>query len=391
MATFVQTISPTPYAFFDADTDFQSEADSVVTFVKRKMGDDILSVELTKKEIWACLEEATLEYSNQINQMQIKSDLAQVLGQPANQDSFTNKYPRRTLEWLNRQAEPYAGFSGVGGSYDYKLAYINLVSGQQDYNLYTDLIDPATSQSVSSSMASGFRGKLRVIEVMHFSPLAAQHFLLNASNITNFLATNFNYESYVNSTVFYVLPIFEDVLRRGMLDAAFRLRRSHYSYDIKGPHLRIYPIPSTDLQIGQLWIKISFPPNPLAPSFSDDSIYGVSGPQNAPFGVISFSSITSSGRQWIRQYCLALCTTLLGLNRSKFKNIPIPNAELQLNGDELRTQGRDDAQKLIEQLREFLSDMTYDKIAEREAAKARSISDQLKFVPMPLGKSIIIG
>jgi hypothetical protein len=391
MSTFAATVMPTPYGFFDSDVDFQSEADGIVTFVKRKMGDDILSVELTRKEIWACLEEATLEYSNQINQMQTKSDLAQVLGQPLSQSSYTNKYPRRTLEWLNRQAEPYAGYSDVGGSYDYKLAYINLVAGRQDYNLYTDLIDPATLQSVSSSMSPGLRGKLRIIEIMHFSPLAAQHFLLNASNITNFLATNFNYESYVNSTVFYVLPIFEDVLRRGMLDAAFRLRRSHYSYDIKGPHLRIYPIPSSDLQVGQLWVKVSFPPNPLSPSFTDDSVSGVSGPQNAPFGIIPFSSITSSGRQWIRQYCLALCTTLLGLNRSKFKNIPIPNAELQLNGEELRSQGREDAQRLIEQIREFLNDMTHDKIAEREAAKARSIQDQLKLVPMPRGTSIIIG
>jgi glycosyltransferase involved in cell wall biosynthesis len=104
--------------------------------------------------------------------------------------------------------------------------------------------------------------KLKIAEVFHFEPLAAQHFLLNASNITNFLATNFNYESYVNSTVFYVLPVFEDVLRRGMLETAFRVRRSNYSYEIMGRKLRIYPIPTTDLQTGRLYIKVVKPQKP---------------------------------------------------------------------------------------------------------------------------------
>ena len=58
MSTFLTTLNPTPFGFFDADTAFQSEADSMVTFVKRKLGDDVLSVELTKKQIWACFEES---------------------------------------------------------------------------------------------------------------------------------------------------------------------------------------------------------------------------------------------------------------------------------------------------------------------------------------------
>ena len=58
MTTFLSTINPTPFGFFDSDSTFQSEADSMVLFVKRKLGDDVLSVELTKKEIWTCFEEA---------------------------------------------------------------------------------------------------------------------------------------------------------------------------------------------------------------------------------------------------------------------------------------------------------------------------------------------
>jgi len=55
VATFTQITNPTPFGFYDAEDDFKAEADNMVTFVKRKMGDDILSVELTKKQIFGAL------------------------------------------------------------------------------------------------------------------------------------------------------------------------------------------------------------------------------------------------------------------------------------------------------------------------------------------------
>ena len=86
MATFSDMVSagssPTPFAIFDADSVFSSEADNMVTFVKRKLGDDILSVELTKKQIFANFEEATLEYGSILNQYQAKSQLVNFLGYP---------------------------------------------------------------------------------------------------------------------------------------------------------------------------------------------------------------------------------------------------------------------------------------------------------------------
>jgi len=391
MATFVNTIAPTPFGFFDADADFQAEADSMVTYVKRKLGDDVLSVELTKKQIWSCLEEAVCEYSRQVHETKIVSELTNVLGVSTSED-YTNKYSRQTLEYLVRMAEPYATEAYVGGSFNYTLGYFDLVGGKQDYDIYTDLKDFVSGSSVYGNLPAGSKGKLKVVELFHMEPLAAQHFLLNASNITNFMATNFNYESYVNSSIFYVLPIFEDVLRRGMLESAFRVRRSHYSYEIMGSKLRIYPIPMTDLQTGKLFCRVLPPQNPLNPSaFSDDSIDGISGPQNFPLGNIPFGSINQPGRQWIRQYTLALCREMLGLVRSKFQNIPVPNADLQLNGESLVTTGREDKDKLLTQLKEFLANLTHQKMLESDAAAAESLNKQLKYVPMPKGHTITIG
>ncbi len=406
MSDFNQTLHPTAYGFFDSDPIFQSEANGIVPFVKRKLGDDILSVELTQRMIWTCLEEATLEYSRWVQELKIVSELVNVLGQPTGSTDLTNRYPQRSLDYLLRMADPYATAAAVGGSYDATLGYIRIKPGKQDYNLYTELyaaynpgtLDRACEKNlVVDTLPTGFKGKMRVIEVYYFEPIAAQSFLLNASNVTNFLATNFNYESYVNSTVFYVLPVFEDVVRRGMLKEAFRVRRSNYSYAIIGGNLRIFPIPQSaddnGLGLGEsrVYVKVMTPTGILDPDFQDDSSYGVSGPENVPFSLLPYGTITQPGRQWIRQYTLALAEELLGLVRAKFQVIPIPNADLQLNGQELITQGREDQTALITQLKEFLEKLTNQALQDAQTDIAENMMKQLRMVPMPLGKAIIFG
>ena len=141
----------------------------------------------------------------------------------------------------------------------------------------------------------------------------------------------------------------------------------------------------------KLWIRVKFASDPLNPSYGDGTVEGVSNLSNLPFGNLEYSNINSIGRQWIRQYALALCKELLGQVRSKFTNVPVPGSELQLNGKDLITQGREDQKDLKTQLKEMLETMTYDKLMEVAASRAESINKQLKFVPMPNGKAIFMG
>jgi len=391
MPSFVQTIAPTPFGFFDSDPAFQAEADAMVTFVRRMLGGDVLSVELTRPTIWTCFELACCEYSRFVHETKITSELTNMLGLPTS-SSLTNKYPRQTLEYLLRMADPYATEAYVGGSFNGTMGYFNVQWGRQDYDIYSELMDINTNLNVYDSLPSGSKGKMKIVELYHFEPFAAQTSLLNASNITNFLATNFNYESYVNSTVFYVLPVFEDVLRRGMLEMASRVRRSHYSYQILGSKLRIFPIPAVDAGIGRMYCKIMPPHDPLNPSgFGDDSINGVSGPASVPLDNLPYSTINQPGRQWIRQYTLALATIRLGIIRSKMKSMPIPNSELTLDGDEMKGMGKEDRDKLETQLKDFLANLTHQKLLETNANAAENLNKQLRYTAMPLGKAITIG
>ena len=132
MATFSQTSNPTPFGVYDNETSFQNDADNMVTFVKRKLGDDILSVELTKKQIFGNFEESVLEYGSILNQYQAKSQLVNYLGFPTGSimSGSENRYPRENLEYLARFAEPYAMEAGFGGSYNFVSGSISLEKGR---------------------------------------------------------------------------------------------------------------------------------------------------------------------------------------------------------------------------------------------------------------------
>ena len=395
MATFAAVSgsggNPTPFKIFDSDTDFQADADSMVTFVKRKLGDDVLSVELTKKMIWSNFEEATLEYGAILHQYQARSSMLNYLGYSTG-STVEQKLPRENLEYLSRFAEPYAMEAGVGGSYNVLSGSITLNSGQQDYNLHTDLKDGSGASlfslgSNAEQHTDGtfhLRGKMKIQEVYHFNPQAAYRFFDTTSAI-NYLNNEFSFESFTPETIFYVLPVFEDILRAGQLDTSNRVRRSNYSYEINGTNLRLFPTPTGQLAGKKLWIRVKHYPDPLNPSYTDNSIYGTSDISSIPYGNLNYTKINSIGRQWIRQYTLALSMETLGRVRSKFGSIPVPGADVSLDGAALIQEGRTDRDTLKEKLREMLENMTYDKLIENSANRAENLNKQLKFIPMPNG------
>jgi len=299
------------------------------------------------------------------------------------------KFPRETLQFLERQAEPYSFEAGIGGSYNTTSGSIQLVSGQQDYNIYKELKDESGNLLYSSSLNTQ-TSKMKLQEVFHFNPQAAYRFFDTTSAI-NYLNNEFSFESFTPETMFYVLPVFEDILRAGQMDISHRVRRSNYSYKIMGQNIRVFPTPTGNQSNKKLWIRVAFAPDPLNPSYGDNTIYGVSNLSNIPFGDLTYANVNSMGRQWVRQYTLSLSKELLGLVRSKFKTIPIPNTDISLDGDNLVSQGREDKKELVAQLKEMLDSMTYDKIIEVNATKSENIQKHLKTIPVPNGRAITMG
>ena len=119
-----------------------------------------------------------------------------------------------------------------------------------------------------------------------------------------------------------------------------------------------------------MWVDFSIPTDTWV-EHSTGSMVGVEGINNMntlPFENIPYQNINSIGKHWIRRFALALSKEMLGMTRSKFGSIPIPNADVTLNGDALISAGKEEQQALRDELKETLDELTYGKLIEGDAA-----------------------
>ena len=77
-----------------------------------------------------------------------------------------------------------------------------------------------------------------------------------------------------------------------------------------------------------------------------------------PYNFIQYGNINDVGKQWIRKYTLALAKELLGAVREKYSSIPIPDAEVSLDGAALRSEAQVEKDALVQQLRENLEELS---------------------------------
>jgi hypothetical protein len=94
----------------------------------------LTDIELQDIHIYACFEEAVLEYSNQVNQFSIRDNLYQLQGTPTGND-LTGLPINPTLGRLIAVAKNYGTEAGSGGYVTYKSASIDVTTASQVYNL----------------------------------------------------------------------------------------------------------------------------------------------------------------------------------------------------------------------------------------------------------------
>ena len=108
----------------------------------------------------------------------------------------------------------------------------------------------------------------------------------------------------------------------------------------------------------------------------------VSDVSNAPYENMVYTQINDVGKQWIRKYGLALAKELLGMIRSKYSSVPIPNAEVNLDGDTLRSEANAEKEQLITQLREYLDQSSRRSLMEAERDESEYLQDKLGRIPI---------
>lgn len=384
-----------PYGIYVENTDFVSGAVDQVNYTFRKLGGDILDIELTQKNVFAAYEEAVLEYSYLVNIHQAKNAIASGLGAitgtfdhdgEIKEAAVANltaslRYPKFDFGYVRQVSDKTITETGLGGTEPIYSASIATVSGQQDYNLQ-EIISSSSANDVSSS----FYGKVgtsrvTVRRVFYKTPHAMWRFFGYYGGI-NAIGNLSTYGMYADDSTFEVIPPWQNKLQSMAYEDAIYTRNSHYSYEIKNNNLRIFPRPG-DHSPDNFWVEFTMKTDPWSEVSGslDTGMEGANNMNTLPFANIPYKNINSIGKQWIRRFALALSKEMLSQIRGKFTTIPIPGQSVTLNASDLASQAKEEQEKLREELKTVLSEMTYVKIAEDESALVKSANEVLKTIP----------
>jgi hypothetical protein len=374
------------------DTNFVTGAVEQVTFTFRKLGGDVLDIELDEKNIYSSYEEAVLEYSYIVNVHQSKNILHSSLGattgtfdsdgQRTDALSGSNvetKYTKFKFGYNKRLMDHASTEAGIGGTAPIYSASFETTQHQQDYDLQS-IVSSSATDSGELFFNKVKDNRILIRRLYYKTPHSMWRFYgyYGGLNTVGNLST---YGMYADDSTFEVIPPWQNKLQAMSYEDAIYTRNSHYSYEIKNNKLRIHPIPTT-MSPTQMWFEFTVDEEPW--DDQDDRKSGVSGVNNMntlPLANIPYGNINSIGKQWIRRFSLALAKETLGQVRSKFGQIPIPGNNVTLNGDKLITEAREEQKSLREELQKVLDELTYEKITEIQKNMVKNTQETVQSYP----------
>ena len=364
----------TPFGLYDNDFEFQNDIDKVSDWCAKRLGYPLTDIELQDINLFACFEESVTEYSSQVNTYNIRDNMVNLFG-AATGSNLTQQKVSSNLGGLIELAKEYGTEAGSGGNVTYYTGSLAVTANKQIYDL--------TDASVIS-LESGTPGvdAIELKKVLHEAPPAITRFFdpyIGAGAGSDQMLDGFDWGSYSPGVQFMLMPIYADVLRMQGIEFNDQIRKSAYSFQILNNRIQIWPIPNgnTFTKIYFQYIKIADRSNPLKGKTGTISDFS-----NVPYDNMVYSNINDVGKQWIRKYTLALVKELLGYVRGKYSSIPIPNAEVTLNGSDLLSAGQTEKENLITELKEILDSMSRQAQLERKAAEVEAMNKTLGQVPM---------
>ena len=193
-----------------------------------------------------------------------------------------------------------------------------------------------------------------------------------------------NYGQYADDSTFQVIPVWQNKAQAMAFEDAIYTRNSQYSYEIKDNRLRIFPQNVGTIGPSKMWIDFYVDTDTpwIEDSNGSAGTQGVNNINTLPFENIPYQNINSIGKQWIRRFALSLCKEMLGNIRSKFSTLPIPGDTVTLDGPALLSQAQTEQEKLREELKTVLDELTYAKIAANDAELTDAVNKVQEKVPM---------
>lgn len=357
----------TPFGFYDYDYDFQTDADKVALFCTRTLGYPIQEVELQDINFYTSFEEAVTTYGNEVFRWKIRENYLSLEGSTTG-SNFNNQLISPTLNTVVRIADEYGLEAEVGGKVTLHSGSVTLIPGVQVY----DLNAFAISQSIS--------GGIEVRRVFYQEPPAILRYFdpyAGTGAGVQGLMNAFDFGTYSPGINFLLMPVYYDILKLQAIEFNDQVRKSAYSFELQNNQLRIFPVPKQAHHLIFQYYKVADKINPIR----DSATNLITNVAEVPYQNPVYNHINSVGRQWIFQYTLALVKMNLAYVRGKYGTVPIPGSEVTLNQTDLLTDGRQEREYLLTQLREMLDQTSRQVQLDRRRQETENLNTTLNSVP----------
>ena len=361
--------------FYKTINTFLSGATAQVAYTYKRLGGDVLDIELTAQNVYNHYEEAVLEYSYIVNLHQARNALGSALGGPTGTFDHTGdlttgtdvalKYPKFQFDYAFRVADKFSTEATVGGTQPLYSASLDRVANQQEYDLQA-IVEAAESGSPWEGMGSK---RIKIRQVYYVSPRQMWRFYGYYGGL-NVVGDMHNYGQYADDSSFQVIPVWQNKIQAMQYEDHLYTRTSHYSYEINDNKLLLYPTPQ-QVSPEKFWFRFTVESGneAFATGSYDSGVDGVNNMNTMPMENLPFDRINSIGQQWIRRFALALSKETLGQIRGKFGGVvPIPGDSITLNASDLLSQASSEQQILREELNKQLDEMLYAKLVETDKA-----------------------
>lgn len=362
------TVGQTPNGFYDSDADFQADADKVAKYCATRLGYPMLDVELYSGSFYAAFEEAVTAYGNEVYQYKVRENYLSFEGSDAN-TNVNNAVIAPNLQGSVRVSDYYGTEAGVGGNVTKYSGSIDVVQGTQNY----DLGQWKTDNNIT--------GSIEIRKIFYQSPPAIlRYFDPYAGTGTGIqsLMDAFDFGNQSPGINFMMMPVYFDILKIQAIEFNDEVRKSGYSFEVVNDTMKLFPTPK---ESGKVWFEY-YKDDEKNSSIALNGSGFVSNVSNVPYENPTYSQINSIGRQWIREYTLAVAKEMLGYVRGKYGTVPIPGAETTLNAADLLADARTEKQNLVTQLRDFLDQSSRSKQLERQTAESNNLKGTFSNVPM---------
>ena len=374
-----EVVGTTPYGIYDDDSEFQNDSINVCKYVARKLGHPVMQLEFNSGSIYATFEEAISEYSQQINHYNMKNWLWEHYGS-TNRESGSAYSEMGSHEPESAHlgtsfilSEQYGEAVNVGGGFTLHSGSVTLSESKQVYDL----------ESESNLLSSHSGKRLEVQRVFNQGPAAITKFYdpFAGSFEQRQMLDSFGFGNVAPAVSFILRPISYDIARAQTIETNDLIRKSAYSFELINNQLRIFPRPTSDDAGNKIYFQyyVKDEKSSTSRTYTNNK---VSDPSNAPYKFITYSEINSAGRQWIRKYTLALAKELLGIIRSKYAAMPLPNGEVTLDGEALKAEGREEKTQALEELKEFLESVSLTEKSKAEQEQAEAQQQVLNKAPL---------